>query len=386
MKTIVAMLGLGMAFGCAGSADDLTAGDDLNLDVVASRALGVESATRSSPKARARGGESLTALVPRGPRHGVFSAKDAKQLDETFCCETTHLKGGKKDCFAAPEDAATLVDVAGLNPIESYLTSHGIPQSKRSNYDTTLLDKFLVQTIKFGYAASTIDAACKFGLNVRMRVPPYAAGYYPIPANDTLTILVFDAVTQTWQTPYSQVIGWTGASAPTTKFIDLKPLANQVGGKDFINVLIQDDTFVDYIELVQGQSSPVECPPVPPAPTYTTSSSWHVAIEENAMLTSCGAQTNIPVGAATNCPDAITAAQALFNPAIADCLKASCKTWLEAANPGLVIGSLADVSVVEVAPSSCWADPYTTVMGYARTRYQVTLPFECHYSVPVCID
>lgn len=88
------------------------------------------------------------------------------------------------------------------------------------------------------------------------------------------------------------------------------------------------------------------------------SSSWHVAIETMDMLTSCGSQTNIPVGSATDCAGAISAAQDLWNSAIMSCIAPDC-AWLDMGTP------------------VCWADPYTTWSGSSRTRFQVTLPYEC---------
>lgn len=90
----------------------------------------------------------------------------------------------------------------------------------------------------------------------------------------------------------------------------------------------------------------------------TVSSSWHVAIETMDMLTSCGSQTNIPVGSATDCTGAIAAAQDLWNSAIMSCIAPDC-AWLNMGTP------------------VCWADPYTTWSGSSRTRFQVTLPYEC---------
>lgn len=379
-NTKLTVIGLTCAFGCAGGVDDVAPEGGFGFESTATGTSKLESARRGHDSKDSAIG-NIRRLHPKCKLKAKGKLKVEPLCPTTYCCETRELVGGQKDCFAAPEDPATLVDNTA-NPIETYLTSNGIPASKRAQFDSTQVDRFFVHTITFGYSASTINASCKFGLNVRVRAPGSS-----VPQNDNLTILVFDVATQAWQTPYSQYIGWTGASAPTTKYIDLKPLANQVGGKAYINVLIQDDTFVDYIELVRGQSSPVACPPDPPPPTFTASTSWHVAIEQNAMLTSCGTQTNIAVGAATNCPDAITAAEALFNPAISDCLKPNCKAWLESANPGLVVSSPANVSIVEGAPS-CWADPYT-VNGNPRTRYQVTIPLQCVYTapaVPACVD
>ena len=229
----------------------------------------------------------------------------------------------------------------------------------------------------FGDTAAQITGACRLGLNVRVRSTGAS-----VPTNDTISIMVYDTATATWLTPYSQSLGWTYAGGTATRYIDLKPLASQLGGRAYLNVLVQDDSAVDYIEVVRGQLQPTACTSTPTQ--FTASSSWHVAIEQNPMLTSCGTMTNIPVGAATSCPAAITAAQSLFSPTIVNCsLKSFCKTTLEAATPGLGIPSLTTMSVVPAAPM-CTVDPYTYANGSPATRYQVDIPFQCVYTAPSC--
>lgn len=98
----------------------------------------------------------------------------------------------------------------------------------------------------------------------------------------------------------------------------------------------------------------------------THAQSWHIAIEQNPMQTSSGTQTNIPVGAAHSCPQAINAALAVWNSAIKNCVQARCppNTTITAGTP------------------SCTVDNYTRPNGSAATRYQVDIQYKCVTATP----
>jgi hypothetical protein len=91
--------------------------------------------------------------------------------------------------------------------------------------------------------------------------------------------------------------------------------------------------------------------------------SWSVAIEQNPMLTNCGATTNIPVAGATSCATAITAAQSLLTTlrATPNCMGPSCPAGYTM-TPGV---------------PSCTPDPYTRPNGSPAIRYQVNLKWNC---------
>lgn len=101
-------------------------------------------------------------------------------------------------------------------------------------------------------------------------------------------------------------------------------------------------------------------------PAVAQQQSWSVAIEQNPMLTNCGATTNIPVaGAGTpgSCATAIPAAQNLLTTLLAtpNCMVPHCPAGYTM-TPGV---------------PSCTPDPYTLPNGQQRTRYQVNLKWNC---------
>ncbi|MEK6376029.1 MAG: hypothetical protein AABO58_25420 [Acidobacteriota bacterium] len=114
---------------------------------------------------------------------------------------------------------------------------------------------------------------------------------------------------------------------------------------------------------------------------YTCSAgTWHVAIEQNPMLTNCGTFTNIPVAAATSCPAAITAALSLFNSApMTDCFRPGCKTCIEKANPGVTVSNVSTITLIAGTPT-CVVHPYV-VNNNNFVNYQVDIPYTCKYTV-----
>ena len=94
-------------------------------------------------------------------------------------------------------------------------------------------------------------------------------------------------------------------------------------------------------------------------PAQAQAFSWSIAIEQNAMSTSCGSQNNIPVPGATSLSAALSVATNFFNANL------SCLTLCKAPNTTVVTG-----------PATGFADPYV-VNGNPRTRYQVTQNYTC---------
>lgn len=97
----------------------------------------------------------------------------------------------------------------------------------------------------------------------------------------------------------------------------------------------------------------------------SAASAWHIAIEQNPMITTCGKVTNIPVAGAKDCPGAIIAASNLAkSPAMLSCLcsagAGSCKT------PTLALGA-----------ATCKIDPYVRPNGSKAVRYQVDVAITC---------
>jgi hypothetical protein len=90
---------------------------------------------------------------------------------------------------------------------------------------------------------------------------------------------------------------------------------------------------------------------------------WSVAIEQNPMLTNCAGVTNIPVAAASSCPTAITAAQALFTSLlnIPGCMSYGCKAG-ETAQP---------------QTPTCVPDPYVHPNGSPAIRWQIGVKWTC---------
>jgi hypothetical protein len=97
--------------------------------------------------------------------------------------------------------------------------------------------------------------------------------------------------------------------------------------------------------------------------------SWSVAIEENPMLTSCGAKKDIPVAGAKDCPTATAAAWDLL------------QTLLQTPNcmsPGCPIGTAISPGV-----STCTPDPYTRPNGSKAMRWQVSWTWKCGGGPPL---
>jgi hypothetical protein len=97
--------------------------------------------------------------------------------------------------------------------------------------------------------------------------------------------------------------------------------------------------------------------------TPAAEGSWHVAIEQNPMLTNCGSTTNIPVAGATDCATATIAAWNLLNTLLQtpNCM-----------NPGCPVGYTIGQGV-----SSCTPDPYTRPNGSPAMRWQVDWTWAC---------
>jgi len=98
------------------------------------------------------------------------------------------------------------------------------------------------------------------------------------------------------------------------------------------------------------------------AATPAVAGSWNVAIEQNAMQTTCGGKSNIPVSGASDCTTAVSAAQALLNTLVntPNCM-AHCPAGQQA----------------QQFTNSCTPDPYTRPNGSPAMRWQVNIKWAC---------